>query len=89
MKRVLNVVGGALGVAALIATIGCDHIRDYSVNSYQGVIPAGSMAAFGASTPPRMTAQTPKPSVPTPAPEAAPSAGGTSAETTKPASSSK
>lgn len=90
MKRLLNGLGAALCAGALLASVGCDTIRDYSVNSYQGVMPAGDMRPSGTIVAGRMTPDTPKPSVPTPAPEAAPAASTSpSPDTTKPADSSK
>jgi hypothetical protein len=88
MKRVLNGLGAALGAGVLLATIGCDHIRDYSVNSYQGVMPVGDFRPAGSVAAARITPETPKPSVPDQPPEAAPAAAAP-AETTKPASSPK
>lgn len=87
MKRILNGLGGALCAAVLLVTVGCDTIRDYSVNSYQGVMPVGDFRPGGSVAPARPTADTPKPSVPTPAPEAAPAAAAPTATTTQPASS--
>lgn len=39
MRTALNL----LCAAGLLFAVGCDHIRDYSVNSYQGVLPSGDM----------------------------------------------
>jgi hypothetical protein len=90
MRRVLNGLGAALGACVLLATTGCDTIRDYSVNSYQGVMPAGDFRPSGSIAATARTPDMPKPSVPTQPPEAAPAASGAAAgETTKPAESSK
>jgi hypothetical protein len=86
MKRVLNGLGAALSAGALLATIGCESIRDYSVNSYQGVMPVSDTRPSG-SLPANVNNNTPKPSVPPQPPEAAPSAAAESP--TKPAASSK
>jgi hypothetical protein len=90
MKRIKTGLGAALCAGALLATVGCDHIRDYSVHSYQGVMPVGDFRPAGsiAAAPQRL--DTPRPSVPAQPPEAAPAASAaTSGETTKPAESSK
>ncbi|MGZ5529839.1 MAG: hypothetical protein ACXWJB_14270 [Limisphaerales bacterium] len=50
MKRVKNCLGMVLATAALFATVGCDHIRDYSVNSYQGVMPVNDFRPAGSGT---------------------------------------
>ncbi|HUS34466.1 MAG TPA: hypothetical protein VM680_03855 [Verrucomicrobiae bacterium] len=90
MRRVLNGLGGALCACALLATTGCDHIRDYSVNSYQGVMPAGDYRPTGSIASTLRTPDAPRPSVPAQPPEAAPAAAASAGgETTKPADSSK
>jgi hypothetical protein len=90
MKRVMNGLGAALCAGALLATIGCDSIRDYSVNSYQGVMPVNDFRPSGSIALSKMPDK-PNPSVPVPPPEAAPaaSASPSSDTTTKPADSSK
>jgi len=87
MKRALNGLGAALCAGALLATIGCDSIRDYSVNSYQGVMPINDFRPVATARMP----DKPNLSVPLPPPEAAPaaSASPSSDTTTKPADSSK
>jgi hypothetical protein len=87
MKRVKNGLGAALGAAALFATVGCDHIRDYSVNSYQGVMPVGDFRPAGSVAIAQQRTDSPRPSVPVAPPEAAPAA--SAPPTTQPASSSK
>jgi hypothetical protein len=89
MKRVKNGLGAALCAGALLATVGCDSIRDYSVNSYQGVMPVGDFRPAGSVVVAKTGPDMPKPSVPTPPPEAAPAAGATADSATKPADSSK
>jgi hypothetical protein len=89
MKRVLKGLGGALGACALLATVGCDHIRDYSVNSYQGVMPVGDFRPAGSVAAAQQPSNMPRPSVPTAPPEAAPAASTATPATTEPASSSK
>jgi hypothetical protein len=89
MKRVKNSLGAALAAAALFATIGCDHIRDYSVNSYQGVMPTGDFRPAGSIAAASQNPNSPRPSVPTQPPEAAPAASTATPSTTQPASSSK
>jgi hypothetical protein len=89
MKRVKNSLGVALGAAALFATIGCDHIRDYSVNSYQGVMPVGDFRPAGSVAATQASPNSPRPSIPTPPPEAAPAASTATPATTQPAASSK
>jgi len=86
MKRALNGLGAALCAGALLATVGCDSIRTYSVRTYQGVMPVNDFRPTGAATVART--DIPNPSVPTPPPEAAPAASA-SPTTTKPADSSK
>ena len=39
-------MSAALAASILLATAGCDSIRDYSVNSYQGVIPMGNFSGW-------------------------------------------
>jgi len=85
MKKALKASRAALCVAALLATVGCDSIRDYSVRTYQGVMPINDFRPTGAVT---ARADIPNPSVPTPPPEAAPAASAP-ATATKPADASK
>jgi len=92
MKRALNGLGAALCAGALLATVGCEGIRDYSVNSYQGVMPAGDFRPSGSVAISRTTPDAPRPSVPTPPPEAAPAASvspSPDATATKPGDSAK
>jgi hypothetical protein len=76
MKRIQTILGGALAAAALFATTGCETIREYSVNSYQGVLPAGDSRASGSVTPTAVKDETPRPSVPEAPVTASPAAGG-------------
>jgi hypothetical protein len=89
MKRVLKGLGAALCASVLLATIGCDHIRDYSVNSYQGVMPVGDFRPAGSVAAAQMQPNSPRPSIPAPPPEAAPAAAAATPSTTQPATSSK
>jgi hypothetical protein len=88
MKRIGKMLSAAMAVTALFGMTGCDTIRDYSVNSYQGVLPMGDFRPSG-SIPTTMTPETPMPSVPTPAPTASPAAGASGTLTTKPGDASK
>jgi hypothetical protein len=90
MKRALNGLGAALCAGALLATVGCESIRDYSVRTYQGVMPINDFRPAGSAALAR--ADIPNPSVPVPPPEAAPAASASpdpNATTTKPADSTK
>jgi|SwirhirootsSR2_FD_contig_81_255088_length_477_multi_3_in_0_out_0_2 hypothetical protein len=92
MKRALNGLGAALCAGALLATVGCDSIRDYSVSTYQGVMPVNDFRPSGAVAISKTNADMPRPSIPTPAPEAAPAASAspsTDSTATKPADSTK
>jgi hypothetical protein len=86
MKRIAKLTSAALAATVLLATAGCDSIRDYSVNSYQGVIPMNDFRGSGSvatSLPP----ETPNPSIPQPAPTAAPAAAASGGDFSKPATS--
>jgi hypothetical protein len=93
MKRKISLLSAGCAAMILFATAGCDTIRDYSVNSYQGVLPTGDARMSGSVAPTAPTAETPNPSIPERAPTAAPAAegSGTSSATapTKPADSKK
>jgi hypothetical protein len=88
MKRIGHLVSAAAAAAILLATAGCDSIRDYSVNSYQGVLPMSDFRPSG-TVPTTLTADSPKPSTPPSTPAASsPAAGNSAGEPTKPASDS-
>jgi hypothetical protein len=70
--------------ASVMLFTGCDTIRDYSVNSYQGVLPAGDMRGSGSVAAALPKEDSPKPSVPEPPVAAAPAAGGSESNPTTP-----
>ncbi len=51
MKKTFNKLGAALCACALLATVGCGSIREYSVNSYQGILPAADVTPWGSLPP--------------------------------------
>jgi hypothetical protein len=73
MKRIAKLLSAASVAIVLLGTTGCDTIRDYSVNSYQGVLPMSDFRPTG-SVPTTLTPDSPKPSVPAAAPAASPNA---------------
>jgi hypothetical protein len=87
MKKTGKLLSAAVAATIILGTTGCDTVRDYSVNSYQGVMPMSDFRPNG-SVPTTITQETPKPSVPTPAPTAAPAAGASGSSTTKPGDAS-
>src|SRR3954468_15332535 len=76
MKRTTSLLSAGCAAMILLATAGCDTIRDYSVNSYQGVLPTGDARGTGSVAPLAPLPETPKPSVPESVPAAAPAAEG-------------
>jgi hypothetical protein len=88
MKRIGNLASAALAATILLATAGCDSIRDYSVSSYQGVLPMADFRPSG-SVPMTLNQDTPKPSVPQTAASGSSAAASSSSTTdTKPSSDS-
>jgi hypothetical protein len=81
MKRIGKLLSAAIAVTAFLGMTGCDTIRDYSVNSYQGVMPISDFRPSG-SVPTTMTPDSPKPSVPTAPPAASPAAAASGSATT-------
>jgi len=73
MKQIAKLLSGATAAIIVLGTTGCGSVRQYSVNSYQGVLPMNDFRpATSVST--TQTQETPKPSVPAAAPAASPNA---------------
>ena len=70
MKIAFKKLGAALGAATLLAATGCDSIRDYSVNSYQGIMPVADMRPTGAMPPTTIEVVTVAPAAPLAVPAA-------------------
>ena len=83
MKKIGNFLSALMAAAIVFGTTGCDTIRDYSVNSYQGVMPMSDFRPSG-SVAATVTEETPRPSVPAPAPAAAPNAAASGSGATQP-----
>jgi hypothetical protein len=81
MKRIAKLLSAAMAAFVVLGTTGCDTIRDYSVNSYQGVMPMSDYHPTG-SVATTLTSDTPKPSVPAAAPTASPNAAASGSTTT-------
>jgi hypothetical protein len=73
MKHVAKTVAFTLSAAALVAITGCTNIREYSVSSYQGVLPVNDFRPTSV-TAARVEPEMPKSSVPATPPTAAPAA---------------
>ncbi len=66
MKKPFHKLGAFLCAGALLATVGCDSVREYSVNSYQGILPAADLTPWGSLPPTRVETEVVKTSsVPT------------------------
>jgi len=62
-----------LGAVAIFCTVGCNGIREYSVRSYQGVLPMDDFRPPTTVTA-RLDSEKPNPSTPAAPPVAAPAA---------------